>query len=226
MVKERPMIHWENIDTVLLDMDGTLLDLYFDNYFWLHYLPEQFAIARHISIDTAKSQLMHDFRQHHGTLNWYCLDFWSSALGLDVAALKENVRHMIAPRPYAIEFLQAVKASGRQCVLCTNAHRASLNLKLKETRIDLHLDALISSHDYRMPKEDIRFWDALRADIHFDPARTLLIDDNAAVLNSARQAGIRHLLDIKRPDSQQPEISYDDYIALDDFRDIFPPAVN
>lgn len=219
------MIHWENIDTVLLDMDGTLLDLYFDNYFWLHYLPERYAAARHISIDTAKSQLMDNFRQHHGTLNWYCLDFWSNALGLDIAALKEDIRHMIAPRPYAIEFLQAVKASGRQCVLCTNAHRGSLNLKLRETRIDLHLDALISSHDYGMPKEDVRFWTALKADIEFDPARTLLIDDNASVLDSARRAGIAHLLGIRRPDSQQADLKYQDYIALDDFRDIFPPPV-
>lgn len=217
------MIHWENIDTVLLDMDGTLLDLYFDNYFWLHYLPERYAAVRHISTDAAKSQLMENFSQHQGTLNWYCLDFWSSTLGLDVMALKHDIRHMIAPRPYAIEFLQAVKASGRHCVLCTNAHRASLKLKLDATAIDLHLDAMISSHDYGMPKEDVSFWNALRADIDFDPTRTLLIDDNAAVLDSARRAGIAHLLGIRRPDSQQPDLKYQDYIALDDFRDIFPP---
>ena len=26
------MINWQQIDTVFLDMDGTLLDLHFDNY--------------------------------------------------------------------------------------------------------------------------------------------------------------------------------------------------
>ena len=26
---------WRDIDTVLLDMDGTLLDLHYDNHFWL-----------------------------------------------------------------------------------------------------------------------------------------------------------------------------------------------
>lgn len=217
------MIHWEKIDTVLLDMDGTLLDLYFDNYFWLHYLPQQYAAARHISIDDAKSQLIQNFSQHQGTLNWYCLDFWSSALGLDVIALKNDIRHMITPRPYAIEFLQAVKASGRFSILCTNAHRSSLRLKLEETHIDLHLDAIVSSHDYGIPKEDVRFWNALRADIDYDPQRTLLIDDNASVLASAREAGIAHLLGIRRPDSQQPDLKYQDYIALDDFRDNFPP---
>src|SRR5688572_6670841 len=36
-----PMIDWNAVDTVLLDMDGTLLDLHFDNYFWLTHLPKR-----------------------------------------------------------------------------------------------------------------------------------------------------------------------------------------
>ena len=34
---------WENIETVLLDMDGTLLDLHFDNHFWLQHVPVCYA---------------------------------------------------------------------------------------------------------------------------------------------------------------------------------------
>lgn len=33
------MIAWKEIDTVLLDMDGTLLDLNFDNHFWKEFVP-------------------------------------------------------------------------------------------------------------------------------------------------------------------------------------------
>ncbi|HBT55971.1 MAG TPA: haloacid dehalogenase, partial [Pseudomonas sp.] len=33
------MLNWNAIDTVLLDMDGTLLDLHFDNHFWLEHMP-------------------------------------------------------------------------------------------------------------------------------------------------------------------------------------------
>lgn len=33
-------IAWQEVDTVLLDMDGTLTDLAFDNYFWQTLVPE------------------------------------------------------------------------------------------------------------------------------------------------------------------------------------------
>ena len=217
------MIDWPRIDTVLLDMDGTLLDLYFDNHFWLEYLPERFAQARDITIADAKAQLMQDFGRHQGTLNWYCLDFWSAALGLDVVALKHDVRHRISPRPNAFRFLQAIRESGRRAILCTNAHRASVTLKLEQTGLDLHLDGVVSSHDFRLPKEDVRFWEALRQHLGHDPLRTLLVDDNAAVLASAREAGIGHLAGIALPDSQRPPLVLEDFFTIDSFLDVLPP---
>ena len=33
------IIDWTRIDTILLDMDGTLLDLGFDNFFWREHVP-------------------------------------------------------------------------------------------------------------------------------------------------------------------------------------------
>ncbi|CBL45484.1 HAD-superfamily hydrolase subfamily IA, variant 3 [gamma proteobacterium HdN1] len=222
--------NWENIDTVLLDMDGTLLDLSFDNYFWLQYLPEQFASARHTSIEDAKAQLTTRFGQHHGTLNWYCVDFWSNALDLDIRALKHSVRERIQPRPHAIDFLRAVKNSGRTSVLCTNAHRASLDLKLAQTDIGQYFDLQISSHDFGYPKEDPHFWNALREylgspsqHVHYDTQRTLLIDDNATVLQTAHNAGIGFLLGVLKPDLQREEMHYAQFAAVDDFRHIFPP---
>ncbi len=49
------MIDWDNIDTVLLDMDGTLLDLGFDNWFWQPHVPEQYPPSRHLPYPAAHS---------------------------------------------------------------------------------------------------------------------------------------------------------------------------
>lgn len=217
------MLDWSHIDTVLLDMDGTLLDLYFDNNFWLEYLPRHYASYHGVSVRQAHDYLHERFRTHRGTLNWYCLDFWSGELGFDVAQLKHDTRHLIRPRPYAIDFLDHVKASGRRAILVTNAHRGSLTIKLEETRLDLHLDAIHSSHDFGLPKEDPLFWDVLARETPFDEKRTLLIDDSLAVLRSARRAGIQHTLAVLRPDSQLPDMDTEEFVALDCFSTIMPP---
>lgn len=217
------MLHWDAIDTVLLDMDGTLLDLYFDTHFWMQYLPQKYAEANHLSLDAAKTQLFAWFSAHRGTLNWYCLDFWSKHTGLDIVKLKADVARHIGARPNALVFLEKVKASGRRAVLVTNAHRGSLELKLKQVPLHRHLDALISSHDLGLPKEDPHFWTRLEEVLHYDRARTLLIDDSLAVLRSARTAGIAFTLGVRQPDSQAAPVDTEDFIALDCFSHIFPP---
>ncbi|HQN41610.1 MAG TPA: haloacid dehalogenase, partial [Pseudomonadales bacterium] len=76
--------------------------------------------------------------------------------------------------------------------------------KLLHTRLDQHLDALYSAHDFGQPKEQPTLWQSLQQVTPFDPARTLLIDDNESVLRSTQQFSIRHLITIAQPDSQQP----------------------
>ena len=40
------MLNWSKIDTVLLDMDGTLLDLHYDSHFWLNVIPAATRISK------------------------------------------------------------------------------------------------------------------------------------------------------------------------------------
>lgn len=218
------MICWDHIDTVLLDMDGTLLDLYFDNYFWMEFLPQRFAEANHISLDDAKTQLFARFGEHRGTLNWYCLDFWSRETGLDIVALKEEVKDRIGLRPNAITFLEKVKASGRKAVLVTNAHRGSLDLKMRQIPMETHFDGMFSSHDFGLPKEDPLLWRRLQEVMHYQPERTLLIDDSLAVLRSAQKAGIAYTLGVLQPDSQKGTMDTEEFIGLDCFSQIYPPV--
>lgn len=216
------MINWADIDTVLLDMDGTLLDLHFDNHFWLEHLPKVFAQQKNVSIDHAKDHLIKTSNSLQGTLNWYCLDFWTEELGINIAEIKKDIQHKIGFRPHVEDFLTALGLTGKQRILVTNAHRDSLDLKLSNTNLQDYLDIIISSHDYQEPKERQAFWQHLQKAQPFDPTRTLLIDDSLSVLASAQKYGIQHLLCINKPDSQNPSRNIETFKSVEHFSDIMP----
>lgn len=216
------MIDWREIDTVLLDMDGTLLDLRFDNHFWQEYLPARYAEVRQVPLEAAQDELFPHMRRIEGTIDWYCLDYWSQALALDIPALKREVGHLICFRPQAQAFLDALGQAGKRRVLVTNAHRGALALKCERTPLQQHLDAVVSAHDFRLPKETPGFWDALQHVEAFDPARTLLLDDTARVLRAARDYGIRWLLGIAQPDSGGPRRESEEFDLVESFDQIMP----
>ena len=211
---------WQNIDTVLLDMDGTLLDLHFDTYFWLEHLPVRYAQLHSIDQAEAQQWLHQRIMSEQGTLNWYCLDYWSDELKVNIKELKQEIRERIAFRPHVHDFLEHLKSQDIRRIIVTNAHQDSLSLKLEDTGLDQMVDGIICSHDYRVPKEQQAFWHRLQEDEPFDPQRTLLVDDSLAVLASAREYGIAYLLSIVQPDSRQPERKIDDFEAIKHFSEI------
>lgn len=214
------MIDWKNIDTVLLDMDGTLLDLNFDNHFWKEFVPQKFAEQNGLSLAQAKQQLEPQFKRMEGKLEWYCLDYWSAELQLDIAGLKAEISGLIAVLPHVLEFLEKLLAARQQVFLVTNAHRNSLSLKMEKTCLQPFFDGIISSHDLGLPKEQPEFWSLLQQRHVFEKQRTVLIDDSLAVLNSARRFGIAKVIAVAKPDSQQPLRHVSDYLAIADFREL------
>ena len=216
------MISWPKIDTVLLDMDGTLLDLHFDNHFWQVHVPLRYAEKHALSVEDARAHLVPRFRRAEGTLDWYCVDYWTQELGLDIGLLKAEVDHLIAVHPHVIEFLDAVRARNKRIVLVTNAHGKSLALKMQRTRLGGHFDAVVCAHDLGLPKEHFGFWEKMQNVECFDKDSALLIDDSLPVLRSARHYGIAQLLAIKNPDSKGPEKDAGEFSALGSFREIMP----
>lgn len=211
------MLNWNTIDTVLLDMDGTLLDLHFDNHFWVHYLPQCYADHHGQSLAWAKAEIYPLMHAKQGQLDWYCLDFWSRELGLPIVELKREIAHLISLRPDADRFLQALQVSGRQVILITNAHRESLSLKMERVELKTYFQRLISSHDFGFPKEAQAFWQALQAEVPFDPTRTLFIDDSLRILRAARDYGVAELLAVRQPDSQGELRDTEEFAAVEDY---------
>ena len=215
-----PSLPWHAIDTVLLDMDGTLLDLHYDNHFWMEHLPQRYAELHGVSRAMAEMELQPLFERNAGQLQWYCLDFWSAELKIPVRELKQETAHLIALRADADTFLAAIRQAGKRVILITNAHRDSLSLKMERIELAPYFERLISSHDYGFAKENPQFWDALRADIGFDPARSLFIDDTLPILRSARDFGVGHLLAVKEPDSKKGPKDTGEFAAVEDYRDL------
>lgn len=202
--KIQAVINWNTIETVLLDMDGTLLDKHFDDYFWEHYVPESYAAQYNMDIESAKKALLAKYKSQEGTLSWTDLDFWSRQLGLDIPALKIKVDHLIQVHPYVVDFLKFCKGNEKKLYLVTNAHSKTLDIKLNKTAIGGFFDKIVCSEEVGVAKEDSSFWGKLEKMIGFNRNRTMLADDTEKVLLSAKTYGFGALIFVARPSSKSP----------------------
>lgn len=211
------MLDWSKISTVLLDMDGTILDLHFDNHFWLHHLPKRYSELHGVSLAAAKTSLVDHYTKVEGTIDWYCLDYWAQQTQLSINDLKREVQHLIQLRSDAHDFLIALKSSGRDVVLVTNAHPDSLSLKIERTALDKYFDTLYSTHEFGVTKESQLLWQRLQEKHGFVLESTLFVDDSVVILDSAKKYGIKHLLAVANPDSKQASKVISEYPSITDY---------
>ena len=222
MVVLKPIIiEWDLIDTVLLDMDGTLLDLHYDNYFWGEYLPEYYSKLNNISIEEGKQLLSNYSNNVKGTLDWYCLDYWSDLLSIDILSVKSGINHKIEFRPNSIEFLRYLNKLNKRVILATNAHPKTLELKLLHKNFTEYFEALSSSHQLGYPKEEQQYWRLLTDKFNLEPSKCMFIDDSNKILQSAEKFGIGRLLAISQPDMQQAPIDCAPYTGIRDYSQLF-----
>jgi putative hydrolase of the HAD superfamily len=219
------MINWFEVETVLLDMDGTLLDLKFDNHFWQVLIPSRYAEKNGMEFEQAIKHLMPIFKAQEGQLNWYCVDYWSAVLGLNVAELKREEQEKIKVLPNTRAFLSELKKLGKRCVLVTNAHSDSLSLKMQKTGLVEFFDAIVSAHDIGFPKEQQAFWVSFYALEQCNLKKTLLIDDSLSVLKAAKEFGVRHVVAIAHPDSSELPRTIKDFPSIAHLGDIAPSSL-
>ena len=211
---------WSSIDNVLLDLDGTLLDLAFDNYIWLARIPELYAEQRGLSLAETFATLKPKFDGVQGTLAWYCIEHWSSELAIDVAAVHHEEAHRAAWLPGARGFLETLRERGKRLVLLTNSHPVILDIKHQRTGVLDYLDVAFSSHTFGVPKEHPNFWEQASRAAPFDPQRSIFIDDSAAVLHAAIAAGVRHVYGVRRFDTSRDPHRHEEFEAIDGVADL------
>ena len=215
-------INWNDIDTVLLDMDGTLLDRHFDDHFWLEHVPSRWAARNGKDLNFARRHLYALFRSQENTLNWTDLDYWSDRLKLDIPLLKKEVEHLIAVHPFVVEFLLFLKQHRKSVWLVTNAHSKTLDLKMKKTRLGSYFDGIVSAHQVGLPKEDQRFWPALQNFIPYTPKRTMLGEDSETNLQTASAYAIEYLIYVGRHSSTAKTIVSQTFATIHYFKQLIP----
>lgn len=217
-----PEFDWHDIDTVLLDMDGTLLDLEFDSHFWQQLVPQTLSEKRAIPFEDARKLIHDEYLAVQHTMNWYCFDYWCERLDLDIYQMTSEVGSRARLRVDTEPFLQALRQAGQRTILLTNAHPHSLAVKVEYTGLDQHLDLLLSTHTFGYPKEDQRLWQAVQQQTGFDPQRTLFVDDGEPILDAAREFGIRYCLGVQNPDSSMANKTFQRHPSMSDYRQLIP----
>ena len=220
--KEQAIIGWREIDTILLDLDGTLLDLNFDLHFWLEYLPLVYAEKHNISHQEAKDRIMPILNAEMGKLSWYCLDYWQAKFDMDIVKLKLNISHLIQVLPHAKDFLVEARANNKKIILATNAHRQTIKLKMSIVQLEGYFDDIISSHDYGVAKQEQGFWTRLSVEHNLNKERTIFFDDSLDVLKSAKQFDIKHIVAISKPSSKKASKKVPGFVNIVDFSEVLP----
>jgi len=207
-------------ETLMLDMDGTVLDLAYDNYVWKELVPARYAETKGMSVEDARNRLYAKYRAIQGDIEWYCLDHWSERLGLDVLELHRDVNDRIVYLPGARNFLQAMHENDVRVLLVTNSHPDTLALKDEVTGLAGFFDAIYTSHEFGYAKERQEFWYALQEEEGFLRESTLFVDDNRTVLESADTYGVEMLVEIEQPDSSEPRKNGSAYAGVGGVADL------
>jgi len=206
---------WDGVDDVLLDMDGTLLDRHFDNFFFEEELPRRYAVAQCLSFEDSRQRLMAMYRSVEGELAWTDLHYWTERVGIDVVALHKELDHMIGFLPGAEEFLQALRRLDKRVTIITNAHEAGVAVKTAKTGLDGHVDRIVDAQTVGYLKMRAEYWPACRELIGFDPKRALYIDDDEDCLAAARAFGIGQIVHSAKSSSQLPAAPSASFVSVE-----------
>jgi putative hydrolase of the HAD superfamily len=209
----------KDIDCMLVDMDGVILDNTYDNNFWQNQIPGVISKNKNISFEDAKRLAVQIFNYKKNTKEWYDVDYWSNMLNVDIEAEKRSSISFDRIQLYegVTETLNKLKDNFR-LILITNAHRKTLNIKLEKYDLNPYFENMICAHELHYVKENIQLWYMLKSRFKLDYTKTLLIEDTINNIKVGLSAGISqavYLGDEIYEDSKK-------ILKLSSINDIFP----
>ncbi len=208
-------LNWDEIDDVLLDMDGTLLDRHFDNFFFEEELPRRYAVLHGLSFEKARGRLMAMYRSVEGELAWTDLHYWTGRVGIDVVAMHRELSHMIGYLHGAEAFLGELKQRGKRITIITNAHRASVDVKTAKTGLDRRVDRIVDAFEVGYLKMRSEYWPTCQRLVGFDPKRSLYVDDDEGCLVAAEEYGLGQIIHSSKSSSQLPAVSSTKFSSIE-----------
>jgi len=209
------VLNWDGIHDVLVDMDGTLLDRHFDNFFFEEELPRRYAAREGLSFEASRDRLMTMYRSVEGELAWTDLHYWTGRVGIDVVGMHHELQHMIGFLPGAEAFLQAVRAKGKRIVVLTNAHHTGVAVKAAKTGLARYVDRIVDAFEVGYLKMRPEYWPACEQLVRFDPRHSLFIDDDESCLTAAKQYGIAAVIHSAKSSSQLPAMGSARFPSVD-----------
>lgn len=220
-------LDWDQIDDVLLDMDGTLLDRHFDNFFFEEELPRRYATLHGLSCEEARHRLMAMYQSVEGELAWTDLNYWTKQVGIDVVAMHKELDHMIGFLSGAEEFLRSLRKLGKRVTIVTNAHEAGVSVKVAKTGLDRYVDRIVDAFEVGYLKMRPEYWPNCQRLLSFDPARSLFMDDDEGCLMAAKGFGVAYLVHSAKSSSKLPPAPLPQFFSITGFSALLngrPPA--
>ncbi len=214
---------WAAVDDVLLDMDGTLLDRHFDNFFFEEELPRRYAAKHGLPFEDALEKLLGLYRSVEGELDWTDLHYWTRVLDIDLIALTKEFDHLIDFHPDAVEFLEYLRAKGKRLHIVTNAHESGIAIKVARTGVDKHVRRIVNAFEIGYLKMRPDYWPICRRVIGFDPSRSLYVDDDEACLAAAHDYGIGHIYHRSKSSSRLPPQPSRRFPSIESFQALMRP---
>ena len=206
---------WNSIETFFLDMDGTLLDLAYDNYFWHEHIPALYSKKNGITIQEGTHIFEELYKNKQGTMEWYSISYWSKVLKIDLQLEILKTRNQIKVFDGTIDLLRKLKKHKIKIYLLTNCPREMLDIKMTQTKLWGYFDKIISSEDCGYIKESNEFWSYLNKNIEYNTRTTVFIDDNQNVLRYSKKNGIQNIYCIDFPDSKKDRQIINGYQSIE-----------